>query len=42
LILTNFGESMFFSVGGMGMLLLVLLTGAATSERRISGKLAHA
>jgi hypothetical protein len=42
LILTNFGESMFFSVGGMGMLLLVLLTGAATSEQRISRKLAHA
>jgi hypothetical protein len=29
LLLVNFGESMFFSVGGMGMLLLILLTGAA-------------
>ena len=31
LLLVNFGESMFFSVGGMGMLLLVLLTGAVST-----------
>lgn len=34
LLLVNFGEYMFFSVGGMGMLLLILLTGAATSVHR--------
>lgn len=42
LLLVNFGESMFFSVGGMGMLLLILLTGAVTGEQRVTGKLAHA
>ena len=42
LVLVNFGESMFFSVGGMGMLLLILLTGAVTGEQRVTGKLAHA
>lgn len=31
-ILVNFGESMFFSVGGMGMLLLILFTGAVTTR----------
>lgn len=31
-ILVNFGESMFFSVGGMGMLLLILFTGAITTR----------
>lgn len=34
LLLVNFGESMFFSVGGMGMLLLVLLTGAVSTGPR--------
>lgn len=42
LVLVNFGESMFFSVGGMGMLLLILLTGAVTGEQRVTGKLTHA
>ena len=42
LLLVNFGESMFFSVGGMGMLLLILLTGAVTGEQRMAGRLAHA
>ena len=42
LVLVNFGEAMFFSVGGMGMLLLILLTGAVANEKRIVGKLAHA
>lgn len=37
LILVNFGESMFFSVGGMGMLLLILLAGAVTGEQRMAG-----
>lgn len=37
LLLVNFGESMFFSVGGMGMLLLILLTGAVTGEQRVTG-----
>ncbi|MBK8317253.1 MAG: hypothetical protein IPL05_00850 [Betaproteobacteria bacterium] len=37
LVLVNFGESMFFSVGGMGMLLLILLTGAVTGEQRMTG-----
>jgi hypothetical protein len=32
LLLINFGESIFFSIGGMGMLLLILLTGAITGE----------
>jgi O-Antigen ligase. len=32
LLLVNFGESMFFSVGGMGMLLVILLTGAASGN----------
>ena len=30
LLLVNFGESMLFSAGGMGMLLLILLTGAVS------------
>lgn len=34
LLLVNLGESMFFSTGGMGMLLLILLTGAVTLEQR--------
>lgn len=42
LVLVNFGESMFFSVGGMGMLLLILLTGAVTSEQRMTRQVAHA
>jgi hypothetical protein len=33
LLLANLGESMFFSVGGMGMLLLILTTGAVARER---------
>jgi hypothetical protein len=33
LLLVNLGESMYFSVGGMGMLLLVLTTGAVVGER---------
>jgi hypothetical protein len=33
LLLTNLGESMFFSVGGMGMLLLILTTGAVVGDR---------
>lgn len=37
LVLVNFGESMFFSVGGMGMLLLILLAGAVTGEQRMAG-----
>lgn len=41
LVLVNFGESMFFSVGGMGMLLLILLAGAVTGEQRMTGRLAH-
>ena len=32
-LLVNLGESMFFSVGGMGMLLLIMLTAAVTSEQ---------
>jgi len=35
LVLVNFGESMFFSVSGMGMLLLILLTGAVTGRQRL-------
>jgi hypothetical protein len=42
LVLVNFGESMFFSVGGMGMLLLILLAGAVTGEQRMTVQLAHA
>lgn len=42
LLLVNFGESMIFSVGGMGMLLLILLTGAATGVRRAIGVTYHA
>lgn len=34
LLLINFGESMLFSVGGMGMLLLILLSGAVTGEQK--------
>lgn len=34
LLMVNFGESMLFSVGGMGMLLLVILCGATAGERR--------
>lgn len=41
LLLVNLGESMLFSVGGMGMLLLILLTGAITSERLVKGKTSH-
>lgn len=33
LLLVNMGEFMFFSAGGMGMLLLIILTGAITGER---------
>ncbi|MNK71432.1 O-Antigen ligase [compost metagenome] len=32
LLMVNFGESMFFSVGGMGMLLLVLLSASVVEE----------
>ena len=42
LVLVNFGESMFFSVGGMGMLLLILLAGAITGEQLMSDRAAHA
>jgi hypothetical protein len=42
LVLVNLGESMFFSVGGMGMLLLILLTGAVTGSEQLTGELAHA
>jgi hypothetical protein len=42
LVLTNFGESMFFSAGGMGMLLLILLTGAVTAEKRAGERSPHA
>lgn len=42
LVLVNFGESMFFSVGGMGMLLLILLAGAVTSEQRMTRQVVHA
>lgn len=42
LLLVNFGECMFFSVGGMGMLLLILLTGAVTSDHRTKGMTCHA
>lgn len=41
-LLVNFGESMFFSVGGMGMLLLILLTGAVTGDQRTVRKAVHA
>lgn len=34
LLMVNFGEAMFFSVGGMGMLLLILLSGAVVGESR--------
>ena len=36
LLLINFGESMLFSVGGMGMLMLILLTGAIGSKKQKS------
>jgi len=42
LILLNLGEYIFFSVGGMGMLLLILLTDAATSENQGVGVKDHA
>lgn len=42
LVLVNFGESMVFSVGGMGMLLLILLAGAVTGEQRMKERAAHA
>lgn len=42
LVLVNFGESMLFSVGGMGMLLLILLAGAVTGEQRMAGQAIHA
>lgn len=42
LVLVNFGESMFFSVGGMGMLLLILLAGAVTGDQRMTERVAHA
>ena len=42
LVLVNFGESMLFSVGGMGMLLLILLAGAVTGEQRMAGQVIHA
>ena len=42
LLLVNLGEYMFFSVGGMGMLLLILFTGAATAEPRGIGVNDHA
>lgn len=32
LLIINFGESMLFSVGGMGLLLLILLSGATSGE----------
>lgn len=41
-VLVNFGESMFFSVGGMGMLLLILLTGAVAGEQRMVEEPSHA
>ena len=41
-LFVNLGESMFFSVGGMGMLLLILTMGAATSKRRKIGTIDHA
>lgn len=42
LVLVNFGESMFFSVGGMGMLLLILLAGAVTGEQKVTERPKHA
>lgn len=42
LLLLNLGEYIFFSVGGMGMLLLILLTDAATSEKQSMGVKSHA
>lgn len=42
LLLVNFGEYMFFSVGGMGILLLILLTGAVTVKDRGTGTTDHA
>lgn len=33
LLFVNFGEAMLFSVGGMGMILLILLTGATSRSR---------
>ena len=42
LLLVNFGESMFFSVGGMGMLLSILLTGAVTGEQKMARPVTHA
>jgi len=42
LVLVNFGESMFFSVGGMGMLLLILLAGAVTGEHQMARQETHA
>lgn len=41
LLLVNLGESMLFSAGGMGMLLLILLTGAVTGEQKIFSKDSH-
>jgi hypothetical protein len=41
LLLVNLGESMFFSVGGMGMLLLIMLTGAVTSAENLKVKVDH-
>ncbi len=41
LILVNFGESMFFSVGGMGMLLLILTTGAVAHGKQRAGEVSH-
>lgn len=40
-LLVNFGESMFFSVGGMGMLLLILLTGAVTVQQTAERQVAR-
>lgn len=34
LLLVNFGESMLFSVGGMGMLMLIILAGAASTKKQ--------
>ena len=34
LLLVNLGEYMLFSVGGMGMLLLILLTGAVSTKKQ--------
>lgn len=42
LILVNFGESMFFSVGGMGMLLLIIFAGAVSGDKQTSGRIQNA